>query len=56
MLKEQHLDDIQVVVGGVLPEEDVAEIKQMGVKEVFGPGRPIAEVVGSVASCNSMEG
>ena len=50
MLKEQHLDDIQVVVGGVLPEEDVAEVKQMGVKEVFGPGRPIAEVVGSIAS------
>ncbi len=50
MLKEQHLDDIQVVVGGVLPEEDVAEVKQMGVEEVFGPGRPIGEVVECITS------
>ena len=37
--------DIPVVVGGIVPEEDVEELKRMGVKEVFGPGTPIRRIV-----------
>ncbi len=37
-LRERGLDDVLVVAGGTIPEEDVAEVKQLGVAEVFGPG------------------
>ena len=37
--------DVPVVVGGIIPEEDVEELKKMGVKEVFGPGTSIKRIV-----------
>ena len=44
-LKEQGIDDVFVVFGGVIPERDVAPLKEMGVKEVFGPGSSADEVI-----------
>jgi methylmalonyl-CoA mutase C-terminal domain/subunit len=44
-LKEQGIDDVLVVFGGVIPERDVAPMKEMGVKEVFGPGSSADEVI-----------
>jgi len=35
MLKARHADDILVVGGGVIPEDDVAVLKKMGVKEIL---------------------
>ena len=43
-MKDKGLD-IPVVVGGIIPEEDVEELKRMGVKEVFGPGTSIRKIV-----------
>lgn len=36
--KELKLDDLFLIGGGVIPEDDVVELKEMGVKAVFGPG------------------
>jgi methylmalonyl-CoA mutase C-terminal domain/subunit len=36
LLKAQGADDIAVVVGGVIPDEDLAPLKQMGAADVFG--------------------
>ena len=44
-LKEQGIDDVLVVFGGVIPERDLAPMKEMGVKEVFGPGSSADEVI-----------
>lgn len=44
-LKEQQRTDIPVVVGGVMPREDVATLKQAGVKEVFRTGTPFPEII-----------
>ena len=42
-LKEAGREDLMVVVGGVIPPEDVQTLLDMGVAAVFGPGVPIAE-------------
>ncbi|HVO70179.1 MAG TPA: cobalamin B12-binding domain-containing protein [Aggregatilineaceae bacterium] len=37
-LRVKGLEDVLVVVGGIIPEEDILPLKEMGVSEVFGPG------------------
>jgi methylmalonyl-CoA mutase C-terminal domain/subunit len=44
-LRNRGLDDVLVVAGGTIPKADVAEIKQMGVGEVFGPGTSLRDIV-----------
>ena len=45
-LKEYDaFDDTLVLVGGIIPDEDKAELLEMGVAEVFGPGTPMEETV-----------
>ena len=44
-LKTNHLEDVLVIVGGIIPEEDVERLKQMGVHAIFGPGTSTAEIV-----------
>jgi methylmalonyl-CoA mutase C-terminal domain/subunit len=47
-LRSQGLDDVLVVAGGTIPEEDVAEIRALGIAAVFGPGtrlRTISEFI-----------
>lgn len=39
------LDDVLVVAGGTIPKSDIAEIKALGVAEVFGPGTPLSAIV-----------
>ena len=50
LLREQRMTDVRVVVGGIIPAQDVSELKRMGVSEVFLPGASLAEVVRSVES------
>ena len=46
LLKEQEADGILVFGGGVIPEDDIPELKKAGVsKKVFTPGTPAAETV-----------
>jgi methylmalonyl-CoA mutase C-terminal domain/subunit len=44
LLREKGLDDVIVLVGGIIPNEDKPLLKAMGVAEVFGPGTPITEI------------
>jgi methylmalonyl-CoA mutase C-terminal domain/subunit len=44
-LRARGLGDVLVVVGGIVPSEDVAPLKAMGVAGVFGPGTPMAAIV-----------
>jgi methylmalonyl-CoA mutase C-terminal domain/subunit len=45
LLKEQGADDVIVVVGGTIPNEDIAELKQLGVAEIFTPGASVQGIV-----------
>lgn len=38
LLKKQGLTDVLVFAGGIIPEEDVSDMKKAGIKEIFGPG------------------
>ncbi|HEX5504868.1 MAG TPA: cobalamin B12-binding domain-containing protein [Thermomicrobiales bacterium] len=45
LLRQNGMDDVLVVAGGIFPDEDVPRIKAMGIAGVFGPGTPLAETV-----------
>lgn len=45
LLKENKGEDIAIIVGGVIPEEDKPKLKEMGVLEVFTSGTDIQEIV-----------
>jgi methylmalonyl-CoA mutase C-terminal domain/subunit len=45
MLKEQGAEDIMVIGGGIIPEDDADELRKMGVAGVFTPGAPTTEIV-----------
>jgi len=44
-LRENEVEDVLVIVGGTIPADDAAELKKLGVGEVFTPGTPTAEIV-----------
>ncbi|HVP16831.1 MAG TPA: cobalamin B12-binding domain-containing protein [candidate division Zixibacteria bacterium] len=44
-LKKQGLTDVMVFAGGIIPEEDVSEMKKLGIKEIFGPGTTTEEII-----------
>jgi methylmalonyl-CoA mutase C-terminal domain/subunit len=43
-LKEQGRDDVLVLVGGIIPADDIPVLKEMGVAEVFTPGAPLPAI------------
>lgn len=45
LLKKKGLTDVTVFAGGIIPEEDVEEMKKLGIKEVFGPGTPTERII-----------
>ena len=45
LLKEQGADDVVVTLGGTIPSDDVKQLKQLGVAEVFTPGASTQEAV-----------
>lgn len=48
LLRAQGMDDVVVLVGGIIPDEDVAPLKNLGVKGVFGPGTNTGAIVGFI--------
>jgi methylmalonyl-CoA mutase C-terminal domain/subunit len=44
LLEENGLDDILVVAGGIIPDDDVPTLKGIGITGIFGPGTSIEEV------------
>jgi len=45
LLKERNADDITVIGGGIIPDEDIARLEAIGVKKVFLPGASLEEIV-----------
>ncbi|WP_306371532.1 cobalamin B12-binding domain-containing protein [Nocardiopsis sp. CC223A] len=44
LLKENGAEDIRVFGGGIIPDEDIAELERLGVAKIFTPGSPTAEI------------
>jgi methylmalonyl-CoA mutase, C-terminal domain len=45
LLRQKEMTDVLVVVGGIIPDEDAAELKKMGVAEVFQPGASLQKII-----------
>ena len=45
LLKERGAADVAVFGGGIIPEEDVKKLKQIGVKEIFTPGASTEDII-----------
>lgn len=48
LMRQREMDDVLLVVGGTVPEDDAVQLKQLGVAAVFQPGAGLDEVVGFV--------
>lgn len=45
LIREKGMDDVLVFAGGIIPQEDIRDLKRIGIKEVFGPGTPTGTLV-----------
>ena len=45
LLKQQGADDVVVTVGGTIPADDIPELKELGVAEVFTPGSSTQDII-----------
>ena len=50
LLKERHMEDVLVVIGGIIPDADVGAMKALGVAEVFQPGASLDSIVQFIRS------
>ena len=54
-LKKNSADDIIVIGGGVIPEDDIGFLKEHGIKEIFTPGTPIKNMIEYIESTVNKE-
>ncbi len=45
LLKDQGADDVVLVVGGTIPNDDIPELKKLGVDEIFTPGASVQRII-----------
>src|ERR1041385_7408591 len=45
LLRSKNLDDVLVVIGGIIPDVDMPKLKDGGVKGIFLPGAPMQEII-----------
>jgi methylmalonyl-CoA mutase C-terminal domain/subunit len=45
LLNEKGLEDVLVVIGGIIPDVDIPKLKAIGVKGIFLPGTPMQEII-----------
>jgi methylmalonyl-CoA mutase C-terminal domain/subunit len=48
LMKKEGLDDVMVVVGGIIPDQDIPKLKECGVSEIFQPGTSTQDIVAYV--------
>jgi methylmalonyl-CoA mutase C-terminal domain/subunit len=48
LLKQEGMTDVMVFAGGIIPEEDIPEMKKLGIKEIFTPGTPTDTIINYV--------
>jgi len=45
LLQKHEASDIPIIAGGIIPAEDIPELKEMGVREIFLPETPMTEII-----------
>ncbi len=49
LLRDKGLDDVLVVVGGIIPDVDIPRLNEIGIRGIFLPGTPMQEIVDFIA-------
>jgi methylmalonyl-CoA mutase C-terminal domain/subunit len=47
-LKQKEMDNVLVVAGGIIPEDDIPALEKIGIKAVFGPGARTSDIVETI--------
>jgi len=55
LIREKGLEDVMVLAGGIIPDEDLPTVKAMGIAEVFGPGTSTQRIVEFIKNSCSRE-
>jgi methylmalonyl-CoA mutase C-terminal domain/subunit len=50
LLKEKGMTDVQVVVGGIIPDVDIPRLREIGITGIFLPGSPMQDIVDFIKS------
>jgi methylmalonyl-CoA mutase C-terminal domain/subunit len=45
LLKQNQMDDVLVLVGGIIPDQDIEALKKRGVAAIFQPGTPMDSII-----------
>ena len=45
LLKEKNIDDIRIIAGGIIPDEEIPKWNEMGIEAIFGPGSSTNEII-----------
>jgi methylmalonyl-CoA mutase C-terminal domain/subunit len=48
LMRERGMDDVLLTGGGIIPEDDMRKLREMGVGELFEPGTPTSEIAGYI--------
>ncbi|MFL5774516.1 MAG: cobalamin B12-binding domain-containing protein [Flavisolibacter sp.] len=48
LMKELEMNDVLLTGGGIIPEEDMKQLQQIGVGQLFPPGTPTSEIAGYI--------
>lgn len=48
LMKEHDMKDVNVFVGGIIPQEDAQALLELGVSAVYGPGTPTTQVIADI--------
>lgn len=50
LVRQNGMDNVVVLVGGIIPDEDIGPLKQAGIEEVFGPGTSTQDIIAFINS------
>ena len=45
LLKKREVDDIRIIAGGIIPDEEIPQWKKIGIEAIFGPGSSTTEII-----------
>ena len=45
LLKKKNIEDIRIIAGGIIPDEEIPKWKEMGIEAIFGPGSSTTEII-----------
>ena len=45
LLREKNIEDIRIIAGGIIPDEEISKWNEMGIEAIFGPGSSTTEII-----------